>query len=145
MPCSEEVFLLEAGLAKEGARGTCLEGSSAEAFPMSFAEGGAGERMVSSTWVASCSEGSAYFGVLVICDRVYGWLLWRIWLKVWQRDLWRLLWRFVEVGEGEATGYGETEEVPKRKATSLRTMGRYVLLAGVLNRLFGFSILKVGI
>jgi len=66
---SEEVFLLEeehleAGLAEERAIGTCLEGYSVGAFPMSFAKGGEGERIVSSTWVASCSEGPADFGVL---------------------------------------------------------------------------------
>jgi len=44
----EEVFLLEeerfeAGLAEEGAIGTCLEGCSTRAFPLSFPEGGAAE------------------------------------------------------------------------------------------------------
>ena len=36
----------------------------------------------------------------------------------------------VEMGEGEATGCGEAEEVPECKAMSLRTMGRSVLLQG---------------
>ena len=64
VPCSEEVLLLEASFVEEGAIGTCLEGCSAGAVPMSFTEGGAGEQIVSSTWVTSCSEGPADFGDL---------------------------------------------------------------------------------
>ena len=52
---------------------------------------------------------------------------------------------FVEVREGEATSYEEAKEVPERKPMSLRTRGKSVLPTGVLNRLFGFSTLKVGI
>jgi len=53
VPCSKEAFLLEeerleAGLAEEGAIGTCLEGYSARVVPLSFAKG-AGERIASST------------------------------------------------------------------------------------------------
>jgi len=66
---SKEVFLLEderlaASLTEEGAIWTYLEGCSAGAFPMSLAKRGVGERIVSSTWVASCSKGSVDFGVL---------------------------------------------------------------------------------
>ena len=69
MRCSEEVFLLEeerleVGLAVEGVIGTYLEGCSTGAFQMSFIEGGVGERIASSTWLASCSEGPGNFGVL---------------------------------------------------------------------------------
>jgi len=51
---------------------------------------------------------------------------------------------FVKVGEGEAIGCGEAEEVLERKVMSLRIMGRSVLPAGILMRLFGFSTLRFG-
>ena len=46
---------------------------------------------------------------------------------------------FVEVGEGEATGCGEVDEAPERKALNLRTSGRSILPIGVLMHLFGLS------